>query len=243
MSAVPLPPDDAVAPDDPERFPDPPPTEPPTGPPTGPPVGDPDGSTEATEGSSAAAPAEPTGVLDRFEPIRQFDVAVDRAFDRLRGNPMADRAFYALSELGDFGLIWMLLGAVRGLKGDDEAEEFLRLAVTMAAESAIVNGGIKTLFRRERPVVEEERPHRLRIPVTSSFPSGHASSAMTAAVLLGQGRRTAPLYVGLGLAVAASRVYVRIHHASDVVAGLGVGLALGRVATRLWPGPRGRAGR
>ena len=231
MRAVPLPPDDAPAPDDHGRTPN------------QPAVDDPGEPAGAGERRGTAAPAEPTGVLDRFEPIRQFDVAVDRAFDRVRGNPTADRAFYALSELGDFGLIWMLIGAVRGLRGDDEAEEFLRLAVTMAAESAIVNGGIKTLFRRERPVVEEERPHRLRIPVTSSFPSGHASSAMTAAVLLGQGRRTAPLYFGLGLAVAASRVYVRIHHASDVAAGLGVGLALGRVATRLWPGPRGRARR
>ena len=214
MTAVPLPPDDdAGAPDGP------------------------------LPGSEPAQASEPSGVLDRFEPIRKFDAAVDQAFDQLRGNPIADRTFYALSELGDFGLIWMLIGGARGLRGDDEAEEFLRLVVTMAAESAIVNGGIKSMFRRERPVVEEERPHRLRIPVTSSFPSGHASSAMTAAVLLGQGRRTAPLYVGLGLAVAASRVYVRIHHASDVVAGLGVGLVIGKVATRLWPGPRGRASR
>jgi len=197
----------------------------------------------ATPTEDAGSTSAPTGVLDRFEAVAQFDIAVDRAFDRLRGNPTADRAFYALSELGDFGMIWMLIGAVRGLRGDDEAEEFLRLVVTMAAESAIVNGGIKSLFRRERPVVDEERPHRLRIPVTSSFPSGHASSAMTAAVLLGQGRRSAPLYFGLGLAVAASRVYVRIHHASDVVAGLGVGLVIGRVATRVWPGPRARSRR
>lgn len=242
MSAVPLPPDDAVAPEDHGRPPHPPPHESPHEP-SSDASGSGGDSGEATGDAGAAPPAEPTGLLDRFEPIAQFDLAVDRAFDRLRGNPVADRTFYALSELGDFGLIWMLIGAVRGLTGDEEAEEFLRLAATMAAESAIVNGGIKTLFRRERPVVEQERPHRLRIPVTSSFPSGHASSAMTAAVLLGQGRRTAPLYFGLGLAVAASRVYVRIHHASDVVAGLGVGLAIGRAATRLWPGPRGRAAR
>lgn len=206
------------------------------------PADDPPEGPGASPPSAESTPTpEPSGVLDRFGPIRQFDKAVDEAFDRLRGNPVADRTFYALSELGDFGLIWMLIGAVRGLRGDDEAEEFLRLGVTMAAESVIVNGGIKSLFRRQRPVVHDDRPHRLRIPVTSSFPSGHASSAMTAAVLLGQGRKTAPLYVGLGLAVAASRVYVRIHHASDVVAGLGLGVVLGKTAVRLWPGPRGRA--
>jgi undecaprenyl-diphosphatase len=191
--------------------------------------------------TEAIAPTDVAeGFLDRIPAIRRFDEDVDAIFDRLRGNPVADRAFYALSELGDFGLIWLLIGGVRGLTGDEEAEEFLRLVVTMAAESLIVNGAVKNLFRRERPVVQEERPHKLRIPLTTSFPSGHASSAMTAAMLLGQRRKTMPVYVGLGLAVAASRVYVRIHHASDVVGGLAVGLAIGGAARKLWPGPRGR---
>jgi undecaprenyl-diphosphatase len=191
------------------------------------------------EGEEFLTP-ELEGFLDRIPAIARFDEAVDAAFDRLRGNPVADRTFYALSELGDFGLLWLLMGGVRGLTGDDEAEEFLRLVVTMGAESVIVNGVVKNLFRRERPVFQEARPHKLRIPLTTSFPSGHASSAMTAAMLLGEGRRTMPIYVGLGLAVAASRVYVRIHHASDVVGGLAVGFALGGVARKIWPGPRRR---
>jgi membrane-associated phospholipid phosphatase len=191
--------------------------------------------TDGPDGDLAA------GLLDQFAAVRRFDESVDAAFDRLRGNPVADRAFYAITELGDFGLLWMLIGGVRALRGgDDEIEEFVRLAVTMGVESLVVNGIIKNLVKRERPVIEVERPHRLRIPLTTSFPSGHASSAMTAATLLGQGRRSAPLYYALGMVVASSRVYVRIHHASDVVAGLGVGLTLGRVALRLWPGPRSR---
>lgn len=198
-----------------------------------PPAGDPD--------AGPAGGDAPGGLLDQFAAVRRFDESVDAAFDRLRGNPVADRVFYAITELGDFGLVWMLIGGVRALRGgDDEIEEFVRLAVTMGVESVLVNGVIKNLVKRERPVVEAERPHRLRIPLTTSFPSGHASSAMTAATLLGQGRRSAPLYYALGMVVASSRVYVRIHHASDVVGGLGVGLALGRAALRVWPGPRGR---
>lgn len=197
-------------------------------------------------GSVLLNPNEPTdsiaveGFLDQFDAVRRFDAAADQAFDRLRGNPVADRVFYAVTELGDFGLIWMLIGGVRALRNDDDIEDFVRLAVTMGIESVVVNGLIKNLVKRERPVVDVVRPHNLRIPLTTSFPSGHASSAMTAATLLGQGRRTAPLYYALGLLVASSRVYVRIHHASDVVGGLAVGLALGRIAKRAWPGPRGR---
>ena len=45
----------------------------------------------------------------------------------------------------------------------------------------------------------------------------------------------APVYFGAAAIVAASRVYVKIHHASDVIAGVAVGLALGRIGRRLAP--------
>jgi membrane-associated phospholipid phosphatase len=47
----------------------------------------------------------------------------------------------------------------------------------------------------------------------------------------------APLYFGVGAVVAVSRVYVRHHHASDVVAGALVGVVLARAARRLWRFP------
>jgi len=37
--------------------------------------------------------------------------------------------------------------------------------------------------------------------------------------------------------VASSRVYVKIHHPSDVVAGAVLGVALAQVAKRVWPLP------
>ncbi|MCC5950831.1 MAG: phosphatase PAP2 family protein [Acidimicrobiia bacterium] len=195
---------------------------------------------EPTTGATDVAP----GILDRFDTVRRFDDGVDQAFERLRGNRLADRSFYTITELGDFGLVWIVLGGVRALTDVDEDgtcdphNEFARLVVAMAAESVFVNGVVKSLVRRERPVVQEPRPHKLRIPLTTSFPSGHASSAMVAASLLGEGRRTAPLYYGLGLWVASSRIYVKIHHASDVVCGLALGLVLGRMARRVWPRTR-----
>jgi undecaprenyl-diphosphatase len=70
-------------------------------------------------------------------------------------------------------------------------------------------------------------------PRTSAFPSGHATSAFTAATLLSQGTNLGPLYFGLAGLVASSRVYTRMHHASDVLAGAALGLAFGQVAKRL----------
>ena len=181
---------------------------------------------------------EPPEEIDRHPlgPIGvSLDEAVDRAWDRLRGNPTLDRVFYTASELGDFSLIWHLLGAARGVTSRRGTREATRLALALGAESALVNGAIKSAFRRERPVHAEERPHGLRQPLTSSFPSGHASAAFMAATLLSERSRVKPVWYGLAAIVAASRIHVRIHHASDVLVGAGVGLALGRAIRKVFP--------
>jgi undecaprenyl-diphosphatase len=49
------------------------------------------------------------------------------------------------------------------------------------------------------------------------------------------GKRSAPVWFGLAGIVALSRPYVRIHHASDIVAGAALGLGLGRLAVRVRP--------
>jgi undecaprenyl-diphosphatase len=74
----------------------------------------------------------------------------------------------------------------------------------------------------------------LRIPRTSSFPSGHASAAFFAAALLRDGA-PAPLVYAAAVVVASSRVHVGMHHASDVIAGAALGAALGELARHLYP--------
>lgn len=169
--------------------------------------------------------------------VARFDDWVDRRFDRLRGREPHDRVLYAVTELADFSLLWLLIGAARGVRSEREAAKAMRLAGILAAESLLVNGIVKSLFKRERPVVQEERPHALRIPMTTSFPSGHASAAVVAALVLSDESRLTPVWWGLAATVAASRVHVRIHHASDVIGGAAVGLAFGTVARRIWKLP------
>ena len=169
-----------------------------------------------------------------------FDRTVDAQFDRLRGKPIPDRIFYGASAVGDHGLIWLFLGAVRGLRGgpsDHHLRAAIRLGIGVGLESALVNLGIKSLFRRKRPAWELERPLHLRRPRTSSFPSGHATSAFTAAGLLSDQDHLKPLYYIVAIVVAWSRVYVKIHHASDVLAGIVVGTGLGLVGRKLMPLP------
>ncbi|HYX45173.1 MAG TPA: phosphatase PAP2 family protein [Acidimicrobiales bacterium] len=169
--------------------------------------------------------------------VDTFDKRVDSAFDALRGRHPVDRLFYAASELGDYSLLWILLGGLRGLRSERDWNAALRLGAGLAAESFLVNAVIKSLFRRSRPPSEVERPLRVRRPKTSSFPSGHATSALVAAILLSEGDPVWPLYYGLAAIVATSRIYTKMHHASDVAAGMAVGVALGLAGRRLVPLP------
>jgi undecaprenyl-diphosphatase len=167
-------------------------------------------------------------------PIERFDDVVDGLFDVLRGRPIVDRVMYSVTELADFSVLWHILGVAQGLTRADGFERALRTSAALGIESVLVNGGIKTLFRRVRPVPQFERPHFLRTPKTTSFPSGHASSAFVAAAVLSDGSRAKPLYYALATVVAASRIHVRIHHASDVVGGVVLGIGLGALAKRAW---------
>jgi len=172
-------------------------------------------------------------------PVARFDASVDRAFDRLRGRTWADRLFYAASAVGDHGTLWLILAGLRAVRPDGgtgrNRQAALRAGAGVGIESAIVNLGIKSLFRRVRPVSTAPHPRPFRQPRTSSFPSGHATSAFCAAELLGEDDALRPLYYGLAVVVATSRIYVRIHHASDVAGGALLGAAMGRLGRKLAP--------
>jgi undecaprenyl-diphosphatase len=165
--------------------------------------------------------------------VRAFDDAVDRWVDRYRGRRL-DPLFYGLSSAADHGLLWIAVGALRAARRGDPAGG-LRFATALGAESALTNGPVKLAFRRIRPpsAPAGPLPYGLHRPRTSAFPSGHATSAFTAATLLADGSNAAPAYFALATLVAASRVYVRMHHASDAVAGALLGLAFGQIAKRI----------
>ena len=171
----------------------------------------------------------------QFGPVVDaFDARVDALLELLRGHPVADRLFTTASHVGDFSLIWHVIGITRGLvKG--RPDQVIVLAALLGAESLFVNQGVKRLFRRERPTTTGDERLAVRRPHTSSFPSGHASSAAFAAMMLSgwDGPRVGIVWWKLAAVIGISRAYVRIHHGSDVVAGALVGSLLGLAGRRL----------
>lgn len=170
--------------------------------------------------------------------VRAFDRGVDRAVARAR-HPALDAVFYPLSSAADHSLLWLAVAGIREATGRARPGTALRLAAVLGVESALTNGVVKTVFRRIRPALEPAAtlgplPWGLRRPVTSAFPSGHATAGFTTAVFLSRADPGPPWFLLAGL-VGFSRVYVRLHHASDVVAGAALGLAFGYAARRFVP--------
>jgi undecaprenyl-diphosphatase len=194
------------------------------------------GGTPATLERPPVSPVEPVLPPGLRGYVHRFDRRADAAFDGLRTNRTANRLFYGASALGDFSLVWHLVGTARALRSPADERAAIRLAASLLVESVLVNGAVKSCFRRSRPVLVETRPHNLRQPLSSSFPSGHATSGFMAATLLADGRRSRlPLWYAVAGVIAASRVHVRIHHGSDVVAGALMGVGLGALTRRVWP--------
>ena len=187
----------------------------------------------AAEAASDEFPVVPG--QSQFGPrVDAFDERADDLLEQLRGHPIADRVFSTASHVGDFSLIWHGIGIARGIaKG--RPDQVIVLALLLGAESLIVNQGVKRLFRRERPTHTGDDRLRVRRPKTSSFPSGHASSAAFAAMVLSgwDGPKAGMIWWKIAAIVGLSLAYVRIHHGSDVVAGALVGTMLGLVGRRI----------
>ena len=110
-----------------------------------------------------------------------------RRLDRVRGNRVLDRVMYGASELGDWSLDLAPRSApVQALLPGRDPMTAVRLSAILGVESLLVNGGIKSCSGAPGRcgVDDRPRPHRLRTPRSSSFPSGHASAAFTAAGVL-----------------------------------------------------------
>lgn len=184
--------------------------------------------------------SSPTDPTDFDHPlVRGFDAAGEHLAARYRGHPTVDRAMYALSQAGNHSLIWHSINAVDALVGGEAGRKrALRRSLILGCEQAVVNGPLKSVFRRGRPGHVTDHPHDLRKPRTSSFPSGHASAGACAATLLSADLGWAPVWFTLAGAVAWSRVHVGAHHPSDVAAGFVAGRSFSRLAGALWPRPR-----
>jgi membrane-associated phospholipid phosphatase len=154
-----------------------------------------------------------------------IDDAVDAAFEPLRGNARVDAAAAAVSNLADYGLVWVLLGLVKmRRKGPDRRRAVVALGAA-GFSSLLVSRAVKASVERQRP--DDHLAATVRAPTSSSFPSGHTLAAFCTAFVLADTDAQTMANVGFASAVAASRVHLRAHHPTDVIGGAAIGSVLG----------------
>jgi len=164
-------------------------------------------------------------------PYARFDDWFDRFIEPIRDLRVIIFMFTIASAVGDFGLLWHAIGIARVALTDAPIRDALIFSSMIGIESLTLNQGIKRFFRRTRPTTSGDGRFAVRTPRTSSFPSGHASSAFFSALVLTHwvnGWQIGLFYL-FAVIIAFSRVGVRIHHASDVLAGALTGTVMGAI--------------
>ena len=162
------------------------------------------------------------------------DDAGDRWTGRLRGARWADGGASVLSNLSDYGIVWVLAAFWKARHTGPARRRAVVALATAGVTSYAVNQAVKQLAGRSRPDSSDMRSEALpvRSPTSSSFPSGHTLAAFCTAAVLPDGPAARRAACAFAVAVAASRVHIRAHHTSDVLGGAIIGAALGTLVRR-----------
>lgn len=152
--------------------------------------------------------------------------------------PTLDQLMRRLSLAGDAGKIWFAIAGATALLGGRRGRVAAFDGVTaLLVSSLIVNAAMKPAMPRQRPDRELHQvivARHVPLPRSTSFPSGHSSSAF--AFANGVGGEMPELALPLRLlaaAVAWSRVHTGVHYPGDVLAGALIGGAVGETVGSL----------
>lgn len=135
-----------------------------------------------------------------------------------------DDLMLTATDIGARGFVWLVTATILFVFPARRAGAW-RLLLTVGFTYLLVDGLLKTLMWRPRPF--DVLPDAYLIaakPTNSSFPSGHAASAVAGAMAASRALPEArALWIVLAALIALSRVYVGVHFPLDVAAGALVG--------------------
>lgn len=170
-----------------------------------------------------------------METLLQADFAILNGIAAHFYHPFLDWLMPRITALGDYGLIWILLGVILLLLPRQRTTGG-KILLALFLSLLFCNLILKNLVCRIRPFDLVEGITLLVPPPTDwSFPSGHTSASFAASlVLLRDGKPWGWAALVLALLIALSRLYLYVHYPSDVLAGALIGTGCGLLAHWLW---------
>jgi undecaprenyl-diphosphatase len=169
--------------------------------------------------------------------VEAIDLAIYRAV-AATPSPLLDDVMRTLSDAADHSKLWVAAAAAMAVFGGRAGR---RAAIAglgaIGVTSFVVNVPLKILLRRARPDRIAARvpiARHVPMPLTNSFPSGHAASgfAFAAAVAGSLPGVAAPLRT-IASTVGYSRVHTGVHYPGDVVVGALIGTTVGETVAFL----------
>ena len=152
--------------------------------------------------------------------------------------PSLDEPLRRLSDAANNSRVWLAIAIGLGVAGGETGRRAaLRGTLAIGVTSALVNVAVKSAWSRQRPdrsVLGVPAWRNVRMPASSSFPSGHAAAGFAFAAAIGRDQPWLGLTLRfLAAAVAYSRVHTGVHYPGDAVAGALIGEGTGQAVAGL----------
>lgn len=169
--------------------------------------------------------------------IYRFDLSVFNAVFQLH-SPVMNFIMKIITQLGEDGLFWIILGVVLLLFRRTRKFGVFVLGALLI-EVLFNELVLKSIFERPRPfnyLPWQENglyvyPDIVQKPTSFSFPSGHTASSFAAAtVLFCATKKWGTPALILAALIGFSRIYCGVHYCTDVLAGTVVGVVVGVAA-------------
>lgn len=172
-----------------------------------------------------------------LDDARRIDLTVYTAIAATE-TPRLDTGMRRLSRAADLSKLWLVVAAAAAAAGGRRG----RLAagrglISIGVASGLANAVAKPLSRRRRPdrqALATITARHVPMPLSSSFPSGHTTSAFAFATGVAHvlPSLSAPLRA-TATVVGYSRVHTGVHYPGDVIAGAFLGITAAELTNRL----------
>lgn len=155
-----------------------------------------------------------------------MDFQILYLIDKLH-NPLLDKIMIFLTNLGDAGIIWIVIAVIL-LFFKKTRKCGILMGISLICGLILGNGILKHLIARQRPCwIDTSIPLLIPNPADYSFPSGHTLASFEAAIMIFLHNKKWGSVAILGaLGIAFSRMYLFVHFPTDILGGAILGTCI-----------------